>query len=320
MTDGCFLGIDTSNYTTSVAVVAEDGKELANLKYPLPVKDGERGLRQSDALFSHTVALPRAMEDAKIAIGDRRVLAVGVSTRPRNVEGSYMPCFLAGLSAATAFSVGAAVPLYRFSHQCGHIMAALYASESEHLLASPFYAAHVSGGTTELLSVRAEGAGFRAERIGGTKDVNAGQLIDRVGVAMGLHFPCGPAMERLALSYKGRIPKRAPRTDGAFVNFSGAENLALKIYGDTGDPALTAAFLLSHIGEGLSRITEACMRERGEAKIVFAGGVMSNSILKERLKREFGAFFADPLHSADNAVGIAVLARRQYFSENEIVK
>ena len=314
MMEGVFLGIDTSNYTTSVAVISESGEELANLKYPLPVKAGERGLRQSDALFSHTAALPRAMAEAKEIIGARPVLAVGVSERPRNVEGSYMPCFLAGVSAATAFAVGARVPLYRFSHQCGHIMAALYSSGSEHLLGAPFYAAHVSGGTTELLSVSAEGAGFRCELIGGTKDVNAGQLIDRVGVAMGLSFPCGPAMEALALSYKGKIPKRAPRTDGTYVNLSGAENLALKLYAEAQDKAETAAFLLSHIGEGLSRVTRACMECYGDKRIVFAGGVMSNSILKERLGREFDAYFAAPRHSADNAVGIAVLTKRKFLN------
>lgn len=317
MTNGCFLGIDTSNYTTSVAVISESGEELANLKYPLPVKEGERGLRQSEALFSHTLALPRAMEDAKSVVGERSILAVGVSERPRNVEGSYMPCFLAGLSAATALAMGARVPLYRFSHQCGHIMAALYSSGREDLLREPFYAAHVSGGTTELLSVSAEGAGFSCRLIGGTKDVNAGQLIDRVGVAMGLAFPCGPEMERLALSYKGKIPKRAPRTDGAYVNFSGAENLALKVYSETQDKAETAAFLLSHIGEGLSRATRACMEEYGARKIVFAGGVMSNSLLKERLGREFEAFFAEPRHSADNAVGIAVLTRRSFLKDKK---
>lgn len=312
MSGGCFLGIDTSNYTTSVAVIAEDGAELANIKYPLPVKEGERGLRQSDALFSHTVQLPLAIDRAKEAIGARRILAVGVSKRPRNVEGSYMPCFLAGVSAASALSLGAGVPLYQFSHQCGHIMAALYSSKSEFLLSSPFYGAHVSGGTTELLRVEADGAGFIATCIGGTKDLNAGQLIDRVGVAMGLSFPCGPAIEKLALSCEEKVPKRAPRIDGTYVNFSGAENLALSLFSKTQDKSLTAAFLLSHIGEGLSRAARACMETYGEAPIVFAGGVMSNSILKERLGKEFHAFFADPAHSADNAVGIAVLARKKH--------
>ena len=312
MSGGCFLGIDTSNYTTSVAIVTEDGEELANLKYPLPVKPGERGLRQSDALFSHTVSLPQAMERAKEILSSRPVLAVGVSTRPRNVDDSYMPCFLAGVCAATAYAVGAGVPLYQFSHQCGHIMAALYSSGSESILQAPFYGAHVSGGTTELLSVEAEGSGFRCRCIGGTRDLNAGQLIDRIGVAMGLRFPCGPEMERLALSCTEKIPKRAPHMDGTYVNFSGAENLALRLYEQSSDMGLTAAFLLSHIGEGLSRATRACMEAYGEAPIVFAGGVMSNSILKARLAKEFHAHFADHAHSADNAVGIAVLARKKH--------
>lgn len=314
MKGGCFIGIDTSNYTTSVAVIAEEGNELANIKLPLPVKEGERGLRQSDALFSHTAQLPKAIERAREIVGARRILAVGVSTRPRNVEGSYMPCFLAGVSAATALAMGAGAPLYHFSHQCGHIMAALYSSGSESLLSSPFYGAHVSGGTTELLRVESDGAGFLCTCIGGTKDLNAGQLIDRVGVAMGLSFPCGPELERLALSNREKIPKRAPHLEGTYVNFSGAENLSLSLYQKTQDKSLAAAFLLSHIGEGLSRAVRACMDAYGEAPVVFAGGVMSNSILKERLGKEFRAYFADPPHSADNAVGIAVLARKKHLS------
>ncbi len=311
---GCFVGIDTSNYTTSLALISEEGEELANLKYPLAVKEGERGLRQSDALFLHTVALPTAIDRARELIGGRRILAVGVSDRPRNAEGSYMPCFLAGVSAASALSLGAGVPMYRFSHQCGHLMAALYSSGAESLLKDRFFGAHVSGGTTELLSVKAEGDGFSTEIIGGTKDLNAGQLIDRVGVAMGLKFPCGPALESLARSYEGRIPKRSPHTDGAFINLSGAENLSLRLYEQTKDREQTAAFLFSHIGEALCAATRACMKKYGDAPIVYAGGVMSNSILKERLSKQFCAYFADPAHSADNAVGTAVLARKKYFS------
>lgn len=312
MKSGCFLGIDTSNYTTSVALIAESGEEIANLKYPLPVKEGERGLRQSEALFSHTVALPRAIESAREMIADRRILAVGVSSRPRNVEGSYMPCFLAGVSAASALALGAKAPLYEFSHQCGHLMAALYSSGAESLLESDFYGAHVSGGTTELLLVKPEADGFHTQIIGGTKDLNAGQLIDRVGVAMGLKFPCGPEIERLALAYTEKVTCRAPSVSDTYVNLSGAENLALRLYAACGDSKKTAAFLLSHIAQALTLTTRACMKRYGEAPIVFAGGVMSNAILKARLSMEFQAYFAHPAHSADNAVGIAVLARRKY--------
>ncbi len=312
---GCFVGIDTSNYTTSLALISEEGEEIANLKYPLSVKEGERGLRQSDALFLHTSALPTAIARAKKLLDGRRLLAVGVSDRPRNAEGSYMPCFLAGVSAASALALGAQVPLYRFSHQCGHLMAALYSSGAESLLSEErFFGAHISGGTTELLCVKAEGDGFLTEIIGGTKDLNAGQLIDRVGVAMGLKFPCGPALESLALSYKGKIPKRKPHTEGEFINFSGSENLALRLYEQTKDREQTAAFLFSHIGEALCAASLACMEKYGEAPFVYAGGVMSNSILKDRLSKEIRAYFADPAHSADNAVGVALLARKKHLS------
>ena len=95
-----FAGIDTSNYTTSVAVF--DGEHIIQNKKLLTVKKGERGLRQSDALFQHTVNLPVLISKLKSEIGDADIEAFGVSNRPRNIEGSYMPCFLAGESAAEA--------------------------------------------------------------------------------------------------------------------------------------------------------------------------------------------------------------------------
>ena len=111
------MGIDTSNYTTSVALMYSDGELIANIKEPLPVKLGECGLRQSDAVFAHIKNLPKAMEKASGILNGRSVSAIGVSERPRNVFGSYMPCFLAGLSAATSAAAASGVPLYRFSHR-----------------------------------------------------------------------------------------------------------------------------------------------------------------------------------------------------------
>ena len=120
------LGIDTSNYTTSVALMYEDGELIANIKRPLPVKAGERGLRQSDAVFAHIKNLPSAMGEASEHLRGRKPCAVGVSERPRNIDGSYMPCFLSGVAAAESISAASGIPVYRFSHQCGHVMAALY--------------------------------------------------------------------------------------------------------------------------------------------------------------------------------------------------
>ena len=147
------LGIDTSNYTTSVAVMTDEGELLANIKRPLLVAEGERGLRQSDAVFSHIKNIPSAMGEARAFIDNNKIVAVGVSERPRNQDGSYMPCFLSGVAVAEAISAALCVPLYKFSHPCGHIMAAVYSSGKTELLDKSFGAFHVSGGTTELLKI-----------------------------------------------------------------------------------------------------------------------------------------------------------------------
>lgn len=306
------LGLDTSNYTTSAALVTAGGELVANCKRPLPVKEGERGLRQSDALFAHIKNLPSLMEEIGELRGETPLAAIGVSTRPRNLEGSYMPCFLAGVAAASTAAATAGLPVYSFSHQCGHIMAALYSSGREELLDRSFGAFHLSGGTTELLRVRADGPrGFLCEHLGGTRDLNAGQVIDRVGVAMGLRFPCGPALEQLALQCTRPVPRRRVSSDGCYVNLSGLENIAVELFRDTGDAPLTAAFVLSYLGDAVAAMADAYLAAYGQEPLLFAGGVMSNGILKKRLAC-YDAAFADAPLSADNAVGVALLAARAH--------
>ena len=307
-----FLGIDTSNYTTSVAVIDGEGNLIANLKRPLTVKEGACGLRQSDALFLHTVNLPGILEEAKSYLSEPP-RAIGVSARPRNVEGSYMPCFLAGVAAASAAALTSSAALYSFSHQCGHLMAAVYSSGRKDLLSSSFGAFHVSGGTTEILSVRFCGDGFSAELVGGTRDLNAGQVIDRIGVMLGLSFPCGPALEALALQNKKKLPPLRLCVNGTYTNLSGLENMASRLYGETNDKALTAAFTLSFIAETLDKLTEGYLAAYGDAPILYAGGVMSNTIIKEYLKEKYDAAFAVPQLSADNACGVAVLAKHKFY-------
>ena len=309
---GIFLGIDTSNYTTSVAIIDAEGKLLANIKYPLPVKAGEHGLRQSDAVFAHIKNLPLAMADAKEIIENRKIIAVGVSSRPRNLEGSYMPCFLSGVAAATSAATAANAPLYVFSHQCGHVMAALFSSGRFDLLDKEFAAFHISGGTTELLKVFPESMGFVAEHIGGTKDLNAGQVIDRIGVMMDMPFPAGRHIEEYALKNENKIPKKNVCSEGLWINLSGLENMANKLYKDTESKELTSAFVLEYVGNSLSALCEAYEERFGRSEFVFSGGVMSNSIIKDKLKKNFVSSFAEPALSADNAVGIAYLAFRAY--------
>ena len=312
MTENVILGIDTSNYTTSVALMYDSGELIANLKRPLPVKLGEHGLRQSDAVFAHIKNIPDIMDEARTFIGDNSPKAVGVSTRPRNVDGSYMPCFLTGVAVAESVSASLGVPLYKFSHQCGHIMAAIFSSGASHILGKSFAAFHVSGGTTEMLRVSFTGSEFSAELVGATADLNAGQVIDRIGSYLGLPFPSGKYLEELAKTNTKKLPSKKPKIADFKINLSGLENMAVKLYEETNDKALTAAFVLDYIEKGIEALAESYIEKYGDTEFLFAGGVMSNSIIRENLKSKFKAHFAHPSLSADNAVGIAELARKSY--------
>ena len=312
------VGIDTSNYTTSFAIISTGGQLIANLKRPLPVKIGERGLRQSDAVFAHVKNISDIMSEARKYLSYAKIVAVGVSERPRNVEGSYMPCFLAGVSAAEASSAVSHLPLYKFSHQCGHIMAAVFSSGRYDLLDGEFAAFHISGGTTELVKVTPTDSGFNTELFGGTADLNAGQVIDRLGVLMDLPFPAGAHLEKLALQNTKKVPKKPVSASGMTVNLSGLENLAAKLYRETQDKPLVAAFVLDFIGRSIVAMSFAYEEKFGKTTFVYAGGVMCNSIIRKMLEEKFDAVFAEPALSADNAVGIAELARRAYQKEGNL--
>lgn len=319
MSDVCYLGIDTSNYTTSLAFCNADGQIIANLKRPLAVDVGERGLRQSDAVFQHTKNLPLLFASARELFEAYKPIAIGVSATPRKQKDSYMPCFLAGVSVAQALSATLGVTLYSFSHQNGHIMAAAYsAGVADRLIGHEFLAFHVSGGTTEVLHVIPDESDFRCEIVGGTKDINAGQAIDRSGVAMGLAFPCGPALERMALSFEGRIEKKKICVDRAFCNLSGVENMALSMI-EKGEPKeKVAAFVLDFVGRTLKAMTEAVRDEFPGLPVLYAGGVMSCGILKEMLKAP-GSYFSESAFSADNAAGVALLTRRAALSCEDVL-
>ncbi len=312
----CVLGIDTSNYTTSVAVVDEDLNCLANIKFPLIVKEGERGLRQSDAVFAHVKNLPQAFEQVERILADHQIAAVGVSEKPRNQEGSYMPCFLTGVASARGIAATCNVPMHRWSHQCGHMMAVLYGADALHLLDAPFGAFHVSGGTTELVRAEFGKDGFDVRVVGGSRDLHAGQLIDRIGVKMGMRFPAGPALEEAAVSFSGTFTKKKPSADGCYVHLSGLENLATRMYEESHDAGMTAAFVFDYVGASLECMSQAYLDTYGEMPLVYAGGVMSSHLLQRRLGDRFHGYFAPPALSSDNAVGIAVLTALRTFKKN----
>ena len=303
------LGLDTSNYTTSAAVF--DGEGGRNQGRLLEVRPGELGLRQSDALFQHVKHLPEVVEALLGEEGLGTVQAVGASTRPRAVEGSYMPCFLAGASQGQVLSQVLGVPFYAFSHQQGHLAAAAWSAGRLDLLDRPFLAWHLSGGTTELLRVEPEEdrVAVRAEILGGTSDISAGQLIDRTGVLLGLSFPAGKEVEKLSRQAKKREYYKVKVKDLTF-SLSGMENKVRQMVQRGEEPAEVAWFAQ----ETVCRVVQACTKAAMEAypglPVLCSGGVASNGRLKELLRQNCGALFAQPQFSTDNAMGTAVLTWR----------
>lgn len=308
-----FLGIDTSNYTTSVALYDTTEKKVIHSRKLLPVKEGERGIRQSDAVFHHTQQLRELLP--KLLADGAAVSAVAVSVSPRRAEGSYMPCFTVGHTVAASVAAALSVPLYEVSHQEGHIAAALFGADRTDLFGEDFFAFHVSGGTTESLRVRREGDNpVSAKLIGSSNDLKAGQAIDRVGLMLGLRFPCGPELERLAgesAKTKKDFPGLKVSMNGADCSLSGIENKCRDMQ-SRGEPACDIAmFCLCSIEKAIEGMLKALPDEK--LPVVFSGGVMSDIILQEQLRhfclstgRE--AVFTKPEFSSDNAAGVAILA------------
>ena len=300
------LGFDTSNYTTSIAYF--DGVSGENVSKLLPVKAGELGLRQSDAVFSHTKSLPELSGRLFSHIQADRITAVGVSTRPRAVDGSYMPCFVVGYSHAKLLADVLQVPLIEVSHQQGHIAASAWSSGELALLDQPHLAWHLSGGTTELLLVEPEGKNVRCTRIGGTSDISAGQLIDRTGQLLGLPFPSGKHLDLLSREAQGNEVFKV-KCPGMEFSLSGVQNKVQQFREKYSDPKETAAYALRCVALAVSQATANACRAYPGLRVIFSGGVASNSMLRTLLE-SFAPVFAPAEFSTDNAMGVAVLTHR----------
>ncbi|MDD2510252.1 MAG: peptidase M22 [Syntrophomonas sp.] len=311
-----FLGIDTSAYTSSLALVDEEQNIIADERMILQVGAGKRGLRQSEAFFQHIKNLPFLFERLACRL-DAPVKAIGASAWPRRAEGSYMPVFSAGFSQAEALSHFTGIPLCPFSHQEGHIMAGIKGNE-ELLERAEFLAVHFSGGTSELLHVQQQEGGFLDIQSGlSGLDLHAGQLVDRIGVAMGLAFPSGPQLEKIARQSIGEnLPIMPSSVGDKGFSFSGAETRAQQLI-KQGIPYPDIALAsLRCIANTLEKSILLEAGRKGIKDVLLVGGVMANTIIKDRLlaRLEHPAvglklFFASPGLSSDNAVGVALAAQ-----------
>ena len=301
------LGIDTSNYTTSAALFDTSDGTVRQVKKLLPVKKGELGLRQSDAVFHHTKQLPEIMKALFEDCGEVPA-AVGVSVRPRNIDGSYMPCFLCGEGLADSIGAVNDISVYKTSHQVGHILAALYSAGRLDLVKKSFIAFHVSGGTTDCLLAEPDGESIiKVTELGTSLDLKAGQAIDRVGLMLGLDFPCGKMLEELARK-SGRKFKIKPVLKGGSCCLSGVENKCRRMLDEGESPEDTAMFCLQYVYSAVREMTRHALKTHGAMPVVFAGGVMSDRIIRNKLESEFESCFAESDFSCDNAAGTAVFA------------
>ena len=309
-----YLGFDTSNYTTSVALYYPEENRIAHRKRLLPVKEGEKGLRQSDAVFHHTSALHELTEDL-FSEEKAEIDEIGASAFPRMAEGSYMPCFLVGLNTAKILATVLKKEVKITSHQNGHIVAALYSADKLDLLKERFIAFHVSGGTTEALLVEPDEAEvIKCTLVASSLDLKAGQAIDRAGVMMGLRFPSGAEMDLLSQKSERSFGKIKVFSKGADVSLSGLENKCRKMLSDGESKEDISRFCFQYICSALETMTDRIIEEYGNLPLLYSGGVMSNSIIRERLTKKYNGIFASPEFSADNAAGVAILA---CFKENK---
>lgn len=307
-----YLGIDTSCYTTSVAVIGEDGSLLSEARQILSVKPGRCGLQQSEMVFQHTRNLPLLMEKA-LQSDDIEICGVGVSGCPRPIADSYMPAFLAGVSAAKSIAAVSKIPLYTISHQENHMEAGMWSAGGPE--AERFLMLHASGGTTDMLLAQKKADGrYLLEQIGGSMDLHAGQFIDRVGVALGLQFPTGPELEKLAetADYMTELPVSVRKLQ---VSLSGPATAALRKLQAGEDKAALALGVEYALAETFARMLRNGAAAYDAADVLLVGGVASNKFIRahveEKLqKRNIRLWVPEARFSCDNASGCAAYARR----------
>ena len=308
------IGLDTSCYTTSVAAVTVEGQVLASCRKLLPVKEGERGLRQSEAVFIHVRQLPERLEELAAYTQGHEIVAVCASRQPRDEEESYMPVFQVGDAQARGLAAMLGVPCFASTHQRGHVAAAMVDSG---VAEGDLLAVHLSGGTTELLSLR----GDELTLLGGTLDLHAGQFVDRVGVALGLPFPAGSHLEKLAVAGRSEAKLSANMADrDLHCHFSGAETQVQRWIKQSDMPREDIAReVYDLLARTVSRMILAGSRDTGIRQVLIAGGVASSQLFRqlvtERIHKKdkgFRVCFGRPEYSGDNAVGAALIGAKKY--------
>ena len=339
MSQRVYLGMDTSCYTTSVALLDEAGALVGEARQVLSVKPGRCGLQQSEMVFQHTRNLPRLVEEAVeqvlqservegaevglagatglpgLAAEGYELAAIGVSGYPRPLETSDMPAFLAGLSVARSLAAITGAKLEVISHQENHLEAGLWSAGGPDV--ERFLLLHASGGTTDvLLAERQQDGRYRITEVGGSLDLHAGQFVDRIGVALGLQFPTGPALETLA--QQAELPLELPVSVRKLqVSLSGPCTAALRKLEAGAEPAALALGVEHALAETFARVLRNGAQEYRVRDVLLVGGVGSNKYIRQHVEQKLAKlrypvrlWVPEGRFSCDNATGCAAFARR----------
>ncbi len=316
---GVFVGIDTSNYTTSVCAIDENGNVLHEARQVLTVPLGKRGLQQSQALYQHVTTLPTMLDDLRNAVSSRSIVRVASSTRPRSREGSFMPVFQAGILTGHALAVASEQSMIETTHQAGHIAAGVATAAMPDRMEQPFAVIHLSGGTTDVLIAHSNMRDFGVKEWVSGQDLHVGQMVDRIGVQLGFSFPAGKQLEQLArqVDQDLEIPVIPSSVQRGVPSFSGPLTHAGKLIEAGVNPMLVASGVFRCIANTVEKMIRHMYDQTGIRQILLVGGVASSVLLKERLLSRFdGApqqlYFCDSHYASDNALGVALIAKNAW--------
>jgi N6-L-threonylcarbamoyladenine synthase len=306
------LAIETSCDETSVAVVRNGREVLVNLvSSQMETHRQYGGVVPEVASRKHVEVISEILAEAVAQSGVRlsELDAIAVTHGP-GLSGSL----LIGMVAAKTLAMVTGKPLIGVHHIAGHI----YANQIEHEIAYPALALVVSGGHTELVLLAEEG---RFQRIGQTRDDAAGEAFDKIARALGLPYPGGPHIDRLA--QQATAPIRFPRAwleaDSYDFSFSGLKSAVLaainqaKMKHQTLADADVAGGFQESVVEVLVEKAVRAVRQYGARQLLLAGGVAANhglrSALKARCEQEqIPLLIPSFAYCTDNAAMIAAAA------------
>jgi N6-L-threonylcarbamoyladenine synthase len=312
------LGLETSCDETAAAVLKDGDSLLSNvINDQIGVHSKYGGIVPELAGRSHIERVHRVIEEA-VQIADvqlRDIDLIAVTMGP-----GLIGSLLVGLNTAKGLSYGLKIPMIGVNHLEGHLFAIFLQKKIQF----PFIALIVSGGHTDLYRVSNFG---EYKLLGRTRDDAAGESFDKVGKMLGLPYPGGPGIERLARGGNGKAHKfpRAYLEKGSLdFSFSGlktsvrtflekrkhAANITLT------DEDVSAGFQEAVIDVLVDKLISACKKE-GLTRIVVTGGVASNGALRESVKKAaqvngFDASFPDPIFCTDNAAMIACAGHHKF--------